>query len=187
MLAINYLAIYSDKNASFALSGGRMTNIDVIRQTLARMDDDELLARWKSGLFSDDAAPLARAEMALRGMIVSQEAHPSEDQGVTRKNKGARAWLVNTLLFVVCVVVTGVVFSKGNPLHVISVVITNPTIFLDVFAEGLGTFLVFFAIGGIAEMAIALISRRRPAFRYCLMWAAGVLFLVFFSTFLSKA
>lgn len=38
----------------------------VIAETLTRMDNDELVERWKNGMFSDEARPIAAAELRSR-------------------------------------------------------------------------------------------------------------------------
>ena len=42
------------------------TSSTVIADTLARMDDVELVQRWRNGMFSDDAKPIAAAELRSR-------------------------------------------------------------------------------------------------------------------------
>jgi hypothetical protein len=42
------------------------TSSTVIADTLARMDDVELVHRWRNEMFSDDAKPIAAAELRSR-------------------------------------------------------------------------------------------------------------------------
>ena len=45
-----------------------MTSIDVIAANIKRMEDAALIERWQRQMFSEEAAPIARAEFARRGL-----------------------------------------------------------------------------------------------------------------------
>jgi len=45
-----------------------MTSPDVIAATLKNLDDAQLLQRWHDQMFSDEALPIARAELERRGI-----------------------------------------------------------------------------------------------------------------------
>lgn len=45
-----------------------MASSEQVKKTVAGMDDYELIERWKSNSFSDDARPLAEAELIARGI-----------------------------------------------------------------------------------------------------------------------
>lgn len=165
-----------------------MTNLDSVRKSLANMPNDELADRWKRGMFSEEAAELARSEMELRGITVldipQQPPYQHESNESARPRGGG--WKINILLFIGCVLVTGIIFVPNNPLRVVGIVARNPTLLIDLIASGLGRFLVFFAVGGVIELIIALVSRSRPSFRRSLAMAAGLTALVFLSTLLSS-
>lgn len=56
-----------------------MYSLDVIAKSIAGMDDHQLIQRWKDGLFSDDAKPLAEAELQRRGIdTLDPIARPSD-------------------------------------------------------------------------------------------------------------
>lgn len=45
-----------------------MTSSDVIAATLKNLDDAQLLQRWNDQMFSEEALPIARAELERRGI-----------------------------------------------------------------------------------------------------------------------
>lgn len=45
-----------------------MPSLQVIEETIARMDDYELAERWRNGMFSDEAKPIAEREFQKRGI-----------------------------------------------------------------------------------------------------------------------
>ena len=51
----------------------------VIAQTLSRMEDDELVDRWRRRMFSDAAVPIAAAEFKRRGIDPDKYVQPVEE------------------------------------------------------------------------------------------------------------
>ena len=63
---------------------------DTIRSSLRLISDDDLLKRWSQGQFSDQASPIALAEIERRGMDVSTGAVQRMKQRETLDDKAVR-------------------------------------------------------------------------------------------------
>lgn len=46
-------------------------SVETLRTTIGALNDEELLKRWGAQLFSDDALPVAEAELTKRGLDFS--------------------------------------------------------------------------------------------------------------------
>lgn len=56
-----------------------MYSLDVIEKSIAGMDDHQLIQRWKEGLFSDEAKPIAENEIRNRDIdLANPIARPSD-------------------------------------------------------------------------------------------------------------
>ena len=64
-----------------------MYSLDVIEKSIIGMDDHQLIQRWKDGVFSDEAKPIAENELRNRGIDLGDPiARPSDfDVGLSPK------------------------------------------------------------------------------------------------------
>ena len=66
-----------------------MYSIEVITKSLSSMDDHQLIQRWKDGLFSNEARPIAESELRNRGI---DPADPVARHSETETNVVSKAY-----------------------------------------------------------------------------------------------
>lgn len=157
-----------------------MTSPEVIASTLKRMDDRELLERWCNGMFSEEALPIARAELEQRGIAIPDVQHESERGPSAHKESRLPAYLLYFGIFFLNVAIAGAEFAWGGR-EILGNIIYGfkyPDYFIDLLAYGLGAYLVLFFGGFIIELIASFFKKRRVTLNGSLLWSTALLFFV---------
>lgn len=87
---------------------------ETLEKSFSSMADDELLRRWKAQLFTDEARPVAEAEVQRRGLDVSDQAFQrlqEQDLEDRAANRRRQKRVVSRILFRV---VMGILGTAGG-------------------------------------------------------------------------
>ena len=156
-----------------------MTSLEEVAATIRAMDDGVLVERWRQAMFSDEAEPIARAELERRN-ISAPERLNVDASAIPAQRARRPIFTLYLPVILLNVLAAGLFFSGSSrgPFESLRHALQHPSYFIDLLAGGAGAYLVYFVGGMIIEMIVCAFKKRRLSLKGCLLWSTALLLFV---------
>lgn len=130
-------------------------------------------------MFSEEAEPVARAELERRSIEVPERLIV-EATAIPTKRVRRPIFTLYLPVIIFNVFAAGLFFngSSRGPLDDLRYALQHPSYVIDLLAGGAGAYLAYFAGGMIIEIIVCTFKKRRMTLEGCLLWSTALLLFI---------